>query len=317
VFSGSNVAGGSIAIVASIVGNLGANLQKHSHNKEAEKPPAARRPYLRRNMWWVGFAGVVFGALGDFSALAFGSQSLVSALGGGTTLICNVVAANYFNKERFYRTDIYGVLAVVSGAVTFAITTPSQPRCNLDELRRNFAKPNFVIYATFVLVAVALLLSTIASNFFYRWRARLTEAMLRPVVLKVEAALRSQAQRIDALEARLLQADSNSEGGSPRGRRVGATPRSVRLIDGVPDASTYVELQGRTTPSLDELGSMGDMNILRDYNDEDDGDSGDGDGSTDGSTYIFNTMMRRKMVCTHRSFVFSYSRRIATKYGFY
>jgi hypothetical protein len=291
VFSGSNVVGGSIAIFASIIGNLGANLQKHSHNKDAKKTVAERRPYLLRGVWWIGFAGVVFGAIGDFSALAFGSQSLVSAMGGGTTLICNVLAANYFNEEKFYRTDIYGVVAVIAGAVTFAITTPSQPRLNIDELKQSFLHVNFIIYATCVLVTVAVLLSTIASNFFYRWRARFTEAMLRPVVLKVEAALRSQSGRIDVLEARLAQL--SSEDGSPRARRPGATPCSSRSSESFGEAGTnltYVELQGRTTPSLSELGSVGDMaRLLRDFNDEDDADSGDGEGAGDARAYIFNT----------------------------
>ena len=48
--------------------------------------------------WWLGLSGVIVGAIGDFVALGFASQSLVSALGGGTTLICNVVVAHLWNK---------------------------------------------------------------------------------------------------------------------------------------------------------------------------------------------------------------------------
>ena len=95
--------GAGLAVAASIVSNLGVNIQKYSHLNEAAKPVRERQPYIRRPVWWLGFALVVFGSLGDFTAFGFASQSLVAALGGGATLVANVVTAQCLNNERLYK----------------------------------------------------------------------------------------------------------------------------------------------------------------------------------------------------------------------
>lgn len=95
--------GAALAVVASVVSNLGVNVQKYSHAQEARVLPAsARRPYVRRPLWWLGLALVVLGSLGDFTAFGFATQSLVAALGGGATLVANVFTAYFLNKEALY-----------------------------------------------------------------------------------------------------------------------------------------------------------------------------------------------------------------------
>lgn len=95
--------GAALAVAASIVSNLGVNVQKYSHTQEARVVPAsARRPYVRRPLWWLGLALVVVGSLGDFTAFGFATQSLVAALGGGATLVANVFTAYFLNKEALY-----------------------------------------------------------------------------------------------------------------------------------------------------------------------------------------------------------------------
>ena len=51
------------------------------------------------------------------------SQALVAALGGGSTLLCNVVVAGsgcFYNKDQIYFTDVCGVAFIIAGAVHIA-----------------------------------------------------------------------------------------------------------------------------------------------------------------------------------------------------
>ena len=56
-------------------------------------------PAALPQIWWVGFAGVLSGALGDFVALGLASQSLVAALGGGDLSLSVLPTA----RERVFR----------------------------------------------------------------------------------------------------------------------------------------------------------------------------------------------------------------------
>jgi hypothetical protein len=77
----SNTIGAAIAVIASAISILGTNTQKRSHNNELLLPQHLRKPYTSRALWWLGLSGVIVGAIGDFVALGYASQALVSALG--------------------------------------------------------------------------------------------------------------------------------------------------------------------------------------------------------------------------------------------
>lgn len=94
--------GAALAVVASIISNLGVNIQKYSHADEARAPLHEQRAYVQRPMWWLGLALVIFGSFGDFAAFGFATQSLVAALGGGSTLVANVFTAYFLNRETLY-----------------------------------------------------------------------------------------------------------------------------------------------------------------------------------------------------------------------
>ncbi|KUF91379.1 Centromere protein C [Phytophthora nicotianae] len=132
--------GAGLAVVASIVSNLGVNIQKYSHSNEAARPVRERRPYIRRPVWWVGFALVVLGSVGDFAAFGFATQSLVAALGGGATLVANVVTAQCLNGERLYKTDVGGVLFVIMGVVMIACIAEPNVEYPLPELELRFVR---------------------------------------------------------------------------------------------------------------------------------------------------------------------------------
>lgn len=106
--------GAALAVVASIISNLGVNIQKYSHADEAKAPLHEQRAYVQRPMWWLGLALVFFGSLGDFAAFGFATQSLVAALGGGSTLVANVFTAYFLNRETLYavRRDVSPLLYV-------------------------------------------------------------------------------------------------------------------------------------------------------------------------------------------------------------
>ena len=104
--NGSNIAGACIAIFGSIASNLGTNVQKQAHLSQADVAEDKKRHYTKMPFWWCGMALTIFGAFADFGALAIASQSLVTGLGGGTTLLANVAIARFWNKEKILRTDL-------------------------------------------------------------------------------------------------------------------------------------------------------------------------------------------------------------------
>ncbi|KDO16148.1 hypothetical protein SPRG_18317, partial [Saprolegnia parasitica CBS 223.65] len=91
----SDFLGATIAIAAAIGSNLGVNVQKRSHMQEDERPKHLQRPYTKRPVWWLGMFLVVFGSLGDLFALGFAPQTLVASLGGGSTIVANVLIARF------------------------------------------------------------------------------------------------------------------------------------------------------------------------------------------------------------------------------
>jgi len=105
--------GAIMAVVASVVSNLGVNVQKYSHAFEQLKPENEQRAYIKRPVWWLGLLMVIAGSIGDFAAFGFATQALVASLGGGSTLIANVLIAHYLNKETLYRSDLAGVIWVI------------------------------------------------------------------------------------------------------------------------------------------------------------------------------------------------------------
>ena len=78
-----------LSIVASILSNLGVNLQKLSMMRECkEKAAKEKRAYFSQPLWQIGLATLIIGSIGDFVALGFAPQSLMTPV-GGFTLVCN------------------------------------------------------------------------------------------------------------------------------------------------------------------------------------------------------------------------------------
>eukprot|EP00941_MAST-03F_sp_MAST-3F-sp1_P001895 g1895.t1 len=89
-----------MSIIASIASNFGLNVQKLSMNKEVFRVKDGRRerPYIQQPLWALGLLMIIAGAVGDFAALGFAAQSLITPV-GGVTMVANVFFAYAFLGE--------------------------------------------------------------------------------------------------------------------------------------------------------------------------------------------------------------------------
>ena len=156
-------------------------------------------------IWWVGMGGVVAGSLGDFAALGFATQALVAALGGATTLATNLAIARWWHKEPGAPSDVLGVLAIIGGAIIIAVETPSADDFTLEDMYDCASQGQFIIFLAVLSVVIALLLGGVASSSFYRWKERLTDALLAPLARRLDRLSDAEVwlwQRVRDVEAR-------------------------------------------------------------------------------------------------------------------
>jgi len=226
-------------MVVAVLSNLGTNAQKQAHMDNEERPLDEQRHYTRLPFWWLGFLGVLSGAIGDFVALGLASQSLVAALGGGTTLVSNVIIAHIWNKDEFFRTDAIGTFFIILGAVWFAVFTVDAPDESLEELKQHMYRPWFIIYISVQLVILLGLLSTIVTSACYEMRKDMTFAILQPMVYRLEEA----EDRMERLECHIksLEAKINPTlpgGGREYGRRWSTKERDYLKVTEIPLSSS-------------------------------------------------------------------------------
>uniref|UniRef100_K3X6H4 Magnesium transporter n=1 Tax=Globisporangium ultimum (strain ATCC 200006 / CBS 805.95 / DAOM BR144) TaxID=431595 RepID=K3X6H4_GLOUD len=210
--------GAALAVVASVISNLGVNIQKYSHAQEAQVLPVARqRPYVQRPLWWLGLALVVLGSLGDFTAFGFATQSLVAALGGGSTLVANVFTAYFLNKEALYATDLGGVLFVIIGVVIIAWIAEPNVEYPLPELEERFLRTEFVVYIVAVGVCAVSMLATIKGSVANRLKNQVywSKQRQKKRMKALEARIQQIERRLGTMETALLS-QHPAEGGSSR-----------------------------------------------------------------------------------------------------
>lgn len=94
-----------LSIIGSTLSNTGLNVQKYSFLKQAKLPEEMRLEYYKQWRWIVGICLVILGAIGDFTALTFAPQSVIMPV-GAFTLVCNVVLAHFWLKERITKMDL-------------------------------------------------------------------------------------------------------------------------------------------------------------------------------------------------------------------
>jgi hypothetical protein len=138
--------GVGLVVVSCAVSNLGLNIQKLFHIRQAnlqkqqslnqletelvhglksdEVHPVAEKKkkqkgddYCRQPLWICGFSLVLIGSLLDFAALGFAAQTVIAPL-GSLTLVTNVWFAPYFNGEQATRKDMIATAFIVIGSAT-------------------------------------------------------------------------------------------------------------------------------------------------------------------------------------------------------
>ncbi|ETV70516.1 hypothetical protein, variant [Aphanomyces astaci] len=153
LLTGSNALGLWITISAGICSNLGVQLQKHAH--QARRPRLGKENnsvgmYFAQKQWIVGMALVLVGSIGDFEALSFATQSLVATVGGGTTVVTNVLFSTIWHGEHFTIRDAYGTFCILLGVLLIALCSPQDEQYNVEQLVYKFQSPSVVAYLALV-----------------------------------------------------------------------------------------------------------------------------------------------------------------------
>ncbi|ETV86568.1 hypothetical protein H257_01722 [Aphanomyces astaci] len=211
-----DVVGGVLAVAASVVSNFGVNVQKYSHTQEQKRPVADQRPYILRPVWWVGLIMVIVGSIGDFAAFGFATQALVAALGGGSTLIANVIIANQMNQETLYRSDLLGVLLVIAGVVVISAISEPDVTYPLPILEQFFARPEFIVYISCVVICVITILAKIKGSLAHTLKSQIrwSHQRQKDILKKNELRFQDLERRMEALEEKLLVGGLDHDGGS-------------------------------------------------------------------------------------------------------
>jgi len=209
-----NAQGAIVSVVASIVSNLGTNIQKEAHLRKDNLPDEERRTYLKSPLWWIGLVGVVSGAIGDFVAFAMASQELVVAVGCAAVLICNVIVSMVWHKEKFGWTDLVGIAFVLAGAIIFALAAPISEDYTAQQLADNFQRVSFLVVLVIQALCMVLLLSTISSSRVYKLRMRCQYRCFRDIFeryTEMEQQLWAVVARLERIEEQMAVADLAAE----------------------------------------------------------------------------------------------------------
>ncbi|KDO23222.1 hypothetical protein SPRG_11154 [Saprolegnia parasitica CBS 223.65] len=141
LFDAANLVGLGITIAAAVVSNCGVQLQKLAHASTDNETA-----YFGQRQWVLGLALVVLGSIGDFEALSFATQSLVATVGGGATVVTNVLFSTYWHGESLTVRDAYGTICILLGVLLIALSSPQDEEYNIDQLVSRFESPVVLAY---------------------------------------------------------------------------------------------------------------------------------------------------------------------------
>lgn len=107
--------------------------------------------------WWYTFSLIILGAICDFIALGFARQSIVAAVGGGATIILNIMVAHIMNKEPLVPSITTGIIVIIAAVLLLAVTVEEAQVYTLSELKELFVAPSFLVYLSVQLIGLILL----------------------------------------------------------------------------------------------------------------------------------------------------------------
>ncbi|KAJ7095234.1 DUF803-domain-containing protein [Mycena belliarum] len=113
--------------------------------------------YLKSKVWWLGFALMNVGEMGNFISYAWAPASVVAPL-GTFALVANCIFAPLMLSERFRKRDILGILIAVIGAVTVVLASnASDTRLDPDALLLAISQTPFIVYSCVYVVGIIVL----------------------------------------------------------------------------------------------------------------------------------------------------------------
>ncbi|KAJ7276221.1 magnesium transporter NIPA-domain-containing protein [Mycena haematopus] len=113
--------------------------------------------YLKTKLWWLGFALMNVGEMGNFISYAWAPASVVAPL-GTFALMANCLFAPLMLGERFRKRDILGILIAVIGAITVVLASnASDTRLDPDALLVAISQTPFIVYSCVYLVGIIIL----------------------------------------------------------------------------------------------------------------------------------------------------------------
>ncbi|KAJ7228812.1 magnesium transporter NIPA-domain-containing protein [Mycena pura] len=119
--------------------------------------------YLKSKLWWLGFALMNVGELGNFISYAWAPASVVAPL-GTFALMANCAFAPVMLGERFRKSDILGIFIAVIGAVTIVLASnASDVKLDPDALLAAISQVPFMVYSA-VYVAGIFILSILSEG---------------------------------------------------------------------------------------------------------------------------------------------------------
>jgi hypothetical protein len=112
--------------------------------------------YYCQSSWLVGISLVILGAICDFTALGFASQTIVAPL-GSITLVSNLFFAVQFSGETWNRKDLMATCVIILGsAVSVAFGNREDQEYELDELFAFYSDGRFFVYCLAISVFVGV-----------------------------------------------------------------------------------------------------------------------------------------------------------------
>lgn len=151
------VVGVLLAALASLVSNLGLNLQKRLHQINMDQDDKVKTQYYKHNLWRIGLALVILGSLADVAALVFAPQSVIAPL-GSLTLVSNTIFAPMLLREKITKCDVVATSLIVIGAAVAVSFGPHEDiTYTVDELFSFYKRGPFIAYAFVVCVYMAIL----------------------------------------------------------------------------------------------------------------------------------------------------------------
>ncbi len=134
-----------MASIGNVVSNFGSNLQKYSI-KQNMSLDGANVSYNRQPAWIGGLLLIILGNLGDFTALTFTAQSIISPIASLTLIVNMFFSYCYLNEPITQKTSIGTALIVLGSVVTVATGDHNSYAYDDSDFSRLFSAAPFIIY---------------------------------------------------------------------------------------------------------------------------------------------------------------------------